>query len=55
MRSCLECRWEEAGHEGVLNLLLLTGSDIGIAGGNSLRGGGLVSPVSSDLELTLVS
>ena len=44
IRSCLEWRCEEAGHEGVLNLALLIGAEIGIAGGSSRRGGGRVRP-----------
>ena len=63
MRSCLECRWEEAGQEGVRYLLLLTGCEIGMAGGSSRRGGARLRPAPdppastgpASLEATLVS
>ena len=44
IRSCLEWRCEEAGHEGVLNLALLIGAEMGMAGGSRRRGGGLTPP-----------
>ena len=65
MRSCLEWRWAEAGQEGVRYLLLLTGAEIGMAGGSSRRGGARLSPAPdppastgpapASLEATLVS
>ena len=53
----MEWRWEVAGQEGVLNLELLMGAEMGMAGGRRRRGGGRVSPppgaLVSLLSLTL--
>ena len=44
MRSGLEWRGEVVGQEDVLYLLLLTGAEMGMAGGRRRRGGGRVRP-----------